>query len=167
VAQTIELTPEKLQEILLAVVRQTQKLNPIEQKKLDEELRKEHRRDLLAVELGKAEDERLNRLRNGCSHMRDPRTGDGVPRGSSYGEWTTSGQAYQNGLAMCICQRCATAWIFKPSPENYNAILQNGMLKQPPPPEELCYCMGCLNLKPKCQCAAIRAKENQVDYASA
>ena len=97
--------------------------------------------------------------------MRDPRTGDSVPRGSAFGEWCTSGQAYQNGLAMSICQRCTTVWIFKPSPENYNAILQNGLLKQPPPPEELCYCMGCLELKPKCKCAEIREQENAVQYA--
>lgn len=160
--QSIELTPEKLQELMLAVIKQTQQLNPIEQKKLDEELRKEHRRSLLAVELGRAEDERIRRLRDGCSHMRDPRTGDSVPRGSAFGEWTTSGQAYQNGLASLICMRCSSIWLFKPSPENYNGILQNGLLKQPPPPEDLTYCLGCLNMKKECRCEALRAIHNTI-----
>src|SRR6516225_8112842 len=156
---SLNISPEQLQEILKTVLQQANQLNPIEQRKLDEELAREHRRNLLMVELGKQEELKELRKRNGCTHMRDPKTGDNVARGTPYGEWTTGGQAYQNGLASLICTRCSTVWLFKPEAEYYNYILQNGMMKQPPPAEEFCYCMGCLELKTKCICDRLREEQ--------
>jgi hypothetical protein len=164
--QVQELLAQQMK-MMESVIGKLTALNPIEQKKLDEDLKKENRRNLLAIELGKAEEARIKRLRDGCSHMRDPRTGDGVARGSMYGEWCTSGQVYQNGLAMLLCQRCAWSWIFKPAPEAYSVMLQNGLLKMPPPPDEITYCMGCLEMKPKCRCEEIRRKHNEIPTTAA
>jgi hypothetical protein len=141
-----------LQELLKTAIAEATKLNPIEQRKLDEEIQKDRKRNQMMVQLGKIEEEAAERRRNGCSHMRDAKTGDGVPRNHPTGEWTTSGQAYQNGTAVIICQRCSSTWLFKPEPNYYNAILQNGLLKAPPPPDELTMCPGCFELKPACRC---------------
>lgn len=160
-AESVTLTPKQLQDMLAAVLAQSQQLNPLEQRKLDEEMKKEHRRNLLMVELGKQEEERERRRKFGCSHKRDPRTGDAVGKDMP-GEWCTGGQAFQNGLAMMICLRCATPWLFRPTPNYYNDILQSGLLKQPPPPESQLYCMGCLELQRECICEQLRAEQNKV-----
>jgi hypothetical protein len=155
----IQMTPQQLQDLLAAAVKQATAMNPLEQKKFDEDMAREKRRNLMAVELGRAEEEAMHRKRNGCSHMRDARTGDGVARGATNGEWTTGGQAYQNGLAMIICTRCSTAWMFKPEPEYYNFIIQNGLRGAQPPSDSLTICTGCFELKPSCKCKEI-AKEH-------
>lgn len=151
----VTLSPEQLQEILRAVVEQATKLNPLEQRKLDEELAKERKKAMMMVTLGRIEEEAAQRKQNGCSHMRDAKTGDGVPRGWPTGEWVTSGQAYQNGTAVIICQRCSRTWLFKPDPSYYNDIIQNGLLKAMPPKDELTLCPGCYELKPHCRCREI------------
>lgn len=159
----VEMTPQQLQELLKtavaagvsAAMEQAATMNPIEQRKFNEELARDRRRDLLSIELSKAETERINRLRNGCTHMRNEKTGMPIARGSTNGEWVTSGQAYQDGTAMVICQRCATTWIFKPTPEEYSSILQNGLLGVPPPPIEVTLCNGCLEYKRSCKCEAL------------
>ena len=152
----ISMSPEDLQNLLKTAIAeavgQATKLNPIEQRKLDEDLQRERKRTQMMVQLGKIEEESARRKREGCSHMRDAKTGDGVPRSHPTGEWTTSGQAYQNGTAIIICQRCSSTWLFKPDPNYYSVIIQNGLLKAPPPPDELTMCPGCFELKPACRC---------------
>lgn len=163
----IELSAQQLQTILEAVVAKAKELNPLEQRKYEETLAKERRRDMLAVQLGRTEEEATARKRNACSHMRYPATagklaGHGAPKGTPGAEWTTGGQAYQNGLAMLFCTRCTSSWWFKPSPEFFQMIVQNGLENQAPPPEEHCVCIGCYNLKSKCDCA-----EQAKEYAAA
>jgi hypothetical protein len=161
----ISITPEELQNLLRSAIKEAvasaTALNPLEQRKLDEELAKDHRRSAMILQLGKIEAEAQLQKRNACSHMRDAKTGDAVPRNWPTGEWTTGGQAYQNGLAVIICQRCSTTWMFKPEPNYYNAILQNGLLKAAPPPEEYTICPGCFELKPACKCLEIYVQAKQ------
>jgi len=157
----ISISPEDLQALLRTAiseaVMQATKLNPIEQRKLDDELAKDRRRNEMMRQLGKIEEETARRKRDGCSHMRYPAgagklAGHGAPRGALGAEWVTGGQAYQDGTAMIICLRCSSTWLFKPDPNYYNAIVQNGMLGEAPPPDELTLCPGCLELKPACRC---------------
>lgn len=160
--ESITLTKEGLQELLKAVLSENNKLNPIEQKQLEEQMQKEHRRSMLVVELGKQEEEKERRQKLGCSHRRDPETGDSVSKDSPIGQWTTGGQAYQNGLASIICTRCSTTWLFKPSPDYYAIILQNGLMRVAPPPAHQCYCYGCLEMKTQCRCEEIRKEQSKV-----
>lgn len=149
-------TPEEIQNLLKTAISEAiaaaNKMNPIEQRKFDEDMAKERRRNQMMLQLGKIEEESARQKREGCSHMRDAKTGDGVPRNHPTGEWTTGGQAYQNGIAGIICQRCSSMWLFRPEANYYNSILQNGLLKAPPPPVELTICPGCFELMPKCRC---------------
>lgn len=155
-AAMISITPEDLQNLLKTAIAeavgQATKLNPIEQRKLDEELAKDRRRNMMMIQLGKIEEEAARQKREGCSHMRDSKTGDAVPRNWPTGEWTTGGQAYQDGTAMVICTRCSSTWLFRPDPNYYNAIIQNGLRATQPPPENLTICPGCFELKPACRC---------------
>jgi len=162
-AQGIYLTPEELQNLLKTAVAEATKMNPIEQRKFDEEIARDRRRTQMVAQLGKIEEESSRRRREGCSHMRDAKTGDDVPKNWPTGEWVTSGQAYQNGTALVICQRCSSTWLFRPEPTYYNQIIQNGLLKAPPPSEQLTICPGCFELKPACRCKelylAMKAEE--------
>jgi hypothetical protein len=156
---SVEMSPADLQKILEAVIGKVQQLNPLDQRKYDEILAREKRRDLLAVQLGKAEEEAYQRRKNGCSHLRYPATagklsGHMAPPGYHGAEWRTGGQVYQNGLAMMLCLHCATSWWFKPTPEYYAVLAQNGLDSTAPPPDDKCICIGCYEPKPNCTCAA-------------
>lgn len=155
----VYMTPAQIQELLRSVLAESHRMNPIEQKKFDEEMQKESRRAKLMVSLGKAEEESQRRKRDNCSHKRWPmtagrRAGEMCPK-SEPGEWTTGGQAYQDGTAAIICTRCSTVKRFRPGPEYYNAIIQNGLLNEPFPPEEICLCGSCNEIKTKCKCAEL------------
>lgn len=154
------MSPEDLQALLRTAIAEAVKLNPIEQRKLDEELAREKRKSMMMVQLGKIEEEAARAKRENCSHMRDAKTGDSVARNAPNGEWTTGGQAYQDGTAMVICVRCSSTWLFRPSPEYYNVILQNGLRGAPPPPEHMTICNGCFQLKPACQCKELYVKNS-------
>ena len=67
---SIDMTPQQFQAILESVVAKAKELNPLDQRKYDEMLAKERRRDLLAVQIGKAEEQAQRAKRNNCSHMR-------------------------------------------------------------------------------------------------
>src|SRR5215469_43192 len=158
----IEMTPEQLQAILKAAVgeavAQATKMNPIQQKQYDEEIAKEKRKNAMMHQLGKIEEEAARAKRDSCSHMRiaaGKNAGMSAPRGAMGEEWCTGGQAYQDGTAMVICLRCSSTWRFRPSAEDYSAILQNGLLGAMPPPDEYVLCDGCLELKAKCRCAEL------------
>jgi hypothetical protein len=156
-SNAFSITPEQLQELLKTAIAEAVKLNPIEQRKLDEDLQRERKRNQMMIQLGKIEEEAARRKRDGCSHMRHPAgsgklSGQSAPRGSLGAEWCTGGQAYQDGTAMIICLRCSSTWLFRPDSNYYNAILQNGLLGEAPPSEALTMCPGCFELKPACRC---------------
>jgi len=161
---SIEMTPQQFQAILESVVAKAKELNPLDQRKYDEMLAKERRRDLLAVQIGKAEEEASRARRNNCSHMRygasaGKHAGELCPKGSPGGEFCTGGQAHQNGLVHLFCSRCNSEWWFQPTQDYYTFILQNGIDGIAPPPEEHTICIGCYRLKPECECSKI-AKEH-------
>ena len=156
-AAEVNMTPEQLQKILEAVLAKATQMNPLEQKKWDEDLAKQRRKDLLAVEVGKAEQEAQDRRRNSCSHMRfnasaGKLSGQSAPRGTPGAEWCTGGQAYQNGLVMVFCSRCHTSWWFQPTQEFYTMIIQNGIDGMQPPDMSVEVCIGCYKLKDRCTC---------------
>jgi len=163
----VNITRDDLQAILETVLAKSNQLNPLEQKKYDEEMAKQRRRDLLAVEVGRAEEEAQRRKRNSCSHLRYPATagklsGQSAPRGTPGAEYTTGGQAYQNGLAMMFCTRCQTQWWFKPTQDYYTIILQEGLSSTAPPLDDQCICIGCFELKSQCKCV-----EHSKEYVAA
>ena len=132
--QGITLTQEQFQSLIEAIG--SPKMNPLEQKKYDEEAKKEKRRAMLAIELGKTEAESRYRKQMGCSHSRDSRTGNAVPRGT--GEWTTGGQLHSNDTASLSCLRCGTSWIFPTTAQEREYINNAGMLGMSPPPVDRC-----------------------------
>lgn len=127
-----------LQAILESVVRAARAPSALEEKKMNDEIERERRRTLLMVELGKAEEQKLNNRKNGCSHSRAPQgaknAGQAVTRGT--GEWTTGGQLTGRDLATLVCSRCGWMWQFKPTPAELDYIESNGMLGMTPPPAE-------------------------------
>ena len=155
-AQVQELLKQQ-NDSMIAAFKEMSKLNPLDQRKYDEMIAKEKRRDLLAVQLGKAEEEAARRRKDGCSHLRYPATagklsGHMAPHGYPGAEYRTGGQVYQNGLAMMLCLHCGSSWWFRPTPEYYAVLAQNGLDNTAPPPEKDCICIGCYEPKPKCTC---------------
>lgn len=130
----ITLSKEQFQQMLEAIAHP--RMNPLEEKKFAEEALKEKRRALLSVELGKAEAEKRYRQQVGCSHSRDPRSGNGVARGS--GEWTTGGQRHGDDTITLACLRCGTQWTWKATPQEREYCDNAGLLGFPPPPVERC-----------------------------
>lgn len=156
----VEMSKFELQEMLEKVVKAasgTPQMNPLEQRRFEEEDRKDKRRDLLAIELAKTEEATALRKRTWCTHSVDRQTGEPVVRGS--GRWTTGGQAYQDGSAALMCTRCQNTWRWRPSAEQYSAIVQNGLYGSAPPDDSLLMCNGCLKLKSECSCAADYEKQ--------
>ena len=157
----VNMSPEDLQRILEAVISKVQQLNPLEQRAYDEMVAKERRRDLLAVEVGRAEMAAQRAKREGCSHKRYNATsgklsGQSAPKDAvGNTEWCTGGQAYQNGLAMIFCSRCHSDWWFKPTQDYYTFIMQNGLEGIQPPPDSESICIGCYEVKTNCKCAEI------------
>lgn len=127
----LELTPE-MTDLITKVIAATQKLNPLDERKYNEEINREKRRAMFAVELAKAEEQtRLNRI-NGCSHSRDSRLGNAVAKGT--GEWTTGGQMHGNDTATLTCLRCGFGWHFSTTPQEREYFREQGMLGMAPPP---------------------------------
>lgn len=157
-------TYEQVQQLIKTAVEtaitSAKALNPVEQKRFDEEMERDRRRTQMMIQLGKVEEEAAYRRKNGCTHKRynmsaGKHGGEMAPRDASNADWMTGGQAYQNGLASLICLRCQTVWMFRPTPEYYSAIMQNGLYGEAPPPEKDTLCIGCLELKNHCKCDEI------------
>lgn len=162
------LSAEELQQILTAVLKEARSLNPLEQKKYDEELAREKRKNAMMLQLGKIEEESMRNKKNACSHMRyaaGKNAGMSARKGDMGAEWCTGGQALQDGSAMVICLRCSSTWRWRPHPEEYSMILQNGLLGVAPPPEELVLCDGCSYLKSACHCAEMFPDSNVLVYS--
>lgn len=131
----IEVSLEALKEL----IAEARRLDPIEEKKQKEEVERERRRSLMHVEMAKVEEQRRERQKNGCSHSRYPMSagklaGENCPRGQ--GEWLTSGQLHTDGTATTICQRCSNVWHWRPTPQEFQYIIDQGMLGMAPPQEE-------------------------------
>jgi hypothetical protein len=132
------LTKQDLIEIVSAAVAAAHQLNPIEQRKYEQELQAQKRKDLAAVQLAKIEEENLRNRKNSCSHSRYPMAmgklgGHNCPKGQ--GEWTTGGQMHDDDTATMICQRCSWTWHWKPALQERQYIEQNGMMSMAPPDE--------------------------------
>ena len=110
----IYFSPEQLQEFMAkamaAAVAEARKMTPLEERKYNEEVTRERRRDRMAVELDKADEQMQRNKRLGCSHKCDPRTGLAVGRDRQDGVWTTAGQLHGNDMATLVCIRCAWTW---------------------------------------------------------
>lgn len=130
------LTKQDLIDIVSAAVAASHQLNPIEQRKYEQELEAQKRRDKAMVELAKAEEESARRKKFGCSHSRHPMAmgklgGHAAPKGT--GEWTTGGQLHDDDTATMVCSRCAWTWHWKPTLQERLYIEQQGMLGMAPP----------------------------------
>jgi len=130
---------ELMQKLVVAAVTASKALNPIEQKKLREEMERERRQKKLGVMLGHAEEMQRWTHQNSCTHSRDKSSGEPVPKGTA--TWTTGGQFHAtNQTASLVCLRCGTMWRFKVSEQQREAIEQKGMLGMAPP--DLKYCIN-------------------------
>lgn len=136
-------TKEEFQNFLTALRDMAQpKMNPLEQKKFEEEAQKDARRNQMQVELAKVEMAKQKQRKEGCSHCRWPATagkkgGHAAPRGQ--GEWVTQAQLHeQNGTIDLMCQRCTWIWRWKATPEEISYMKDNdgGMAGFPPPSED-------------------------------
>jgi len=136
----INISKADLQQLLEAVVKAGNAPNAFEQKAIDEQLQREHRRNLLAIELAKVEEQRLQARKNGCTHSRlsmaaGKNGGNPAPRGE--GEWTTGGQLSGNGdEAMLVCLRCSWVWKWRVTNQEREFINNQGLCGAPPPPAE-------------------------------
>jgi len=137
---SINISKADLQQLLEAVVKAGNAPNAFEQKAVEEQLQREHRRNLLAVELGKVEEARMQARKNGCTHCRLPMAagkngGNAAPKGQ--GEWCTSGQLLSDGDTAClICVRCSWRWHWKVNNQEREYINNQGLYGAPPPPAE-------------------------------
>ncbi len=130
-----------LTEAMAAAVNLPRAMNPMEKKQYEEEIKREKRRAILSVELGKAEAEKRYRQQTGCTHSRlstaaGARAGQPAPRGQ--GEWTTGGQVHGYDTIGLVCLRCSTSWQFKATPQEIEFANQVGLLGFAPPPIERC-----------------------------
>jgi hypothetical protein len=136
----LSITAEQLQEMMRAILVESKKPTLLEQREIDKATAEDHRRDQMMIQMAKIEEEAQRKKKFGCSHMRyvagTRNGGHAAPKGAFNAEWATSGQGLQDGTAVWVCQRCSTAIRFKPDSNQYNEILQNGMLGYAPPPEE-------------------------------
>jgi hypothetical protein len=133
VPNTLSISKEDLKELLSAVMSESRKMNPLDQKKYDEEIEKERRKAILVKQLGEDEERQINQRRNGCSHCVDEKTGQPVTRGS--GIWCTQGQVHGNDVISLVCMRCSTVWYWKGTPQEraYAIDAEHGLLHFPPP----------------------------------
>lgn len=138
-SENVSFTKEQFQEFLHAISQN--KLNPLEQKKLEEELRKDRRKLRRSIEEGYSAELKRWAQQNGCTHSRWPaghrNAGESAPRGQ--GEWTTGGQVSGNVISL-LCLRCQTTWKFEGTQQEveYANNSASGLMCFPPPPVERC-----------------------------
>jgi hypothetical protein len=129
---------ELMERMVSAAVKASRAPNAKETREIEADIERERRRTMLAVELGKVEQEHQERRKNGCSHSRyengSKNAGQPAPKGT--GEWTTGGQLVGRDTACTICVRCAYNWIWKPTWEEREYINNVGMLGMAPPKPE-------------------------------
>jgi hypothetical protein len=139
-AETVTMSKDQLQELLLSVVAAAKAPNALEQRQLQTEEEKEKRRTALRAHISTEEENARSHKKN-CTHTRYPgghkKAGSPAPRGQ--GEWTTSGQligpADAQRANLC-CLRCSYTWQWKPSAAEAEYLVAEGMLGMSPPPQE-------------------------------
>lgn len=138
----VYLSPQELQNLLQAAIAGAlstpRGMTPLEQKQFEKESEQETRRKRMYFFYAKAEAEADARKKAGCTHMRDPKTGDMVPQGQFGGEWRTGGQLHANNTASLLCLMCGYTWTFKVTNQERDALEQRGMLRLAPPAEKYC-----------------------------
>lgn len=141
--ESITLTKDQFADLMDRVAALANpRMNPLEQRKLNEEIEREKRRDQVQIESAKTETLKAKARKDGCSHCRWPassgkKAGHAAPRGT--GEWVTQAQFHeQNGTIDLMCQRCQWIWRWKATPEEVSFLKDNdgGMAGFPPPAEE-------------------------------
>lgn len=145
----MEISKEELQNLLAAAiaagVAESKKMNPLEEEEFKKQMELKRRRDMMQVEMGRIEEEAAKRKRYGCSHSRYANghklAGHPCPKGQ--GEWVTNGQMHSKGVASLICQRCGTAWIFRPDADEVQAIIDGGLSGMAPPDDSKCLGQRC------------------------
>lgn len=148
------LSATDLQRIIESAVKAAVAPNALEAKQMQEALERDRRRTLLAVELGRVEEEARWRRQNSCTHSADAKTGEPVTKGT--GRWTTSGQVHGDDSASLICQRCSTLWKFVPTREEREFILNGpGLLGYAPPPIERCINKDDFMMRPPAELAEV------------
>ena len=125
-------TYEQVQELLKIAAN---KMNPLEQRKLDEELARDRRRRIMETVYAQAEEQARWNKQQGCTHYRDDK-GNAAPRGT--GTPTTGGQLHSNETATLLCTRCGTEWHWKTTPQERDYFNSVGMMSLQPPPVERC-----------------------------
>jgi hypothetical protein len=122
-----------------AAVSAAMKPNVLEQREIEKQIEADKRRNMMVVELGKAEEEGMRRKKYGCTHSRHPMAmgklgGHACTKGQ--GEWTTGGQALDRKKAVLICTRCSWTWTFEPDDNEWAFIQETGLMGFPPPTKE-------------------------------
>lgn len=133
---SLNITHEQLQVLLREAVAGASRLNPLEQKKLNEEIEREKRRNLSGALIGYEDEKNRWNKQHSCTHSRHEQTGNAVPKGT--GQYTTGGQAVGRDKAILVCLRCSAEWIWMPTPNERDYIEQHGLLGFAPPPVERC-----------------------------
>lgn len=136
VPNNLTISKDDLKELLMSVMSASRQMNPLEEKKYNEELEKDRRKALLVKQLGEDEERQMTMKKNGCSHCVDKDTGQPVARGT--GVWVTQGQVHSNDVISLICMRCSTTWHWKGTPAEraYAIDAEHGLLHIPPPSED-------------------------------
>src|SRR5581483_4321739 len=129
-------------EMFKGVISELKKPNPLEERKLREELEKEQRRKLAMIALGKAEEFARTNRQKSCTHSRDDK-GNYVNKGQ--GTWTTGGNVGTNGIGSLVCWRCAKTWRWRASAAEREYSENVGLLGFVPPSEDICLtqCVYC------------------------
>jgi hypothetical protein len=144
-SKVVQLSEEQLTRLLTAAVKAAQTPNVLELREIEKQVEADKRRSLMAVEMGRAEEENMRRRKDGCSHSRYPMSmgklgGHACSKGN--GEWTTGGQLCgrdpQTGRprAVLICTRCSWTWTFEPTMQELDYIEQSGLMGFAPPAKE-------------------------------
>jgi len=139
---TIEMTPEQLQELLARAVgaavdkavAAAKAMNPLEQKRYNEEVDMETRKAALREAVSR-DKERTRNARRNCTHSRD-NIGKYVAKGT--GVWTTSGQLHADDTISLLCLRCQMTWVFKSAPWERELFHtgEHGLLGLTPPADD-------------------------------
>jgi hypothetical protein len=139
-AETLTMDKDQLQALLMGVVKAAREPNAVEQRALQTAEETEKRKTALRAQVAQEEAKALSHKR-ACTHTRYPnghkRAGFPAPRGQ--GDWTTGGQlvgAPGEQLANLICMRCSNTWQWKPTGQEAEYIMNEGMLGMEPPSKE-------------------------------
>lgn len=126
---TVVMSKDQFQQILDALGN---RMNPLEQKKYEEELARDKRRTAMQIESARIEIEKRERQKNSCTHTRD-KEGNMAPRGQ--GMWTTGGQVHGDDTISLLCMRCGFVWKFKGTPSERDLAVNgpHGLLGLAPP----------------------------------